>query len=258
MKASPAPVDGGPPDYDGLARTYRALEYLAFGRSLEAARFCFLERLQRRKRILLLADGDVRCLARALRLHPQLEATCVDASAAMLRRAAGRLSGQETARARLIHADARVYDPPPGTFDAVVTHFFLDGFTDQDVRRIVARVAPSLHPMAPWLIADFALPDRAPARWRARVWLLFLYGFFRWQTGLRVGHLPEIGPAMAEAGFDRLAFRDFQGGMIRSSIFAFRGTGSRPPEGSVNAAGETAPPARASPQTPGFESRAAG
>ena len=36
-------------DFDRLARPYRALEYLAFGRALETARFRFLDRLRYRR-----------------------------------------------------------------------------------------------------------------------------------------------------------------------------------------------------------------
>lgn len=209
----------GPPDYDGLARVYRALELLAFGRDLETARFCFLDRLRDCGQLLVLGEGDGRCLARTLRRQPQLEATCVDASAAMLGRAAGRLGPAEQARVRFVQADVRDFRPAAGAFDGMMTHFFLDGFTDAEVAGIVARVVPALRPAALWLTADFALPERGPGRWRAHAWLAVLYAFFRWRTGLRVRRLPEIEGALAAAGFERVANRELQWGLIRTSVF---------------------------------------
>jgi len=208
----------GPPDYDGLARVYRALEFLAFGRDLEAARFCFLDRLRDCGQLLVLGEGDGRCLARTLRRQPQLKVTCVDASAAMLRRAAGRLDPAEQARVRFVQADVRDLRPAAGAFDGVMTCFFLDGFTDAEVAGIVSRVVPALRPAALWLTADFALPERGLGRWRARVWLAVLYAFFRWRTGLRVRRLPEIEAALAAAGFGRVANRELQWGLIRTSV----------------------------------------
>jgi Methyltransferase domain len=224
MKTTPLRANPPAPDYDGLARIYRALEYLAFGRSLEAARFCFLDRLQDCAHLLVLGEGDGRCLARTLRLMPHLRVTCVDASAAMLRRAAGRLGAEEAARVRFVQADARAFRAPPGIYDAIMTLFFLDGFTDEEVGGIIAGIRPSLRPGARWLTADFALPARTLPRWRAHLWLAVLYAFFRWETGLQVRRLPDIDSLLESAGFRREATRGFQGGLLRSSVF--RGPGS--------------------------------
>jgi len=222
VKDPQAHTAGPPPDYDPLARVYRALEFLAFGRDLETARFCFLDRLEGCAHLLVLGEGDGRCLAQTLRRQPRLEVTCVDASVAMLRRAASRLSPAEQARVRFIQADARGFHPPAGAFDGVITDFFLDGFTDGEVTGIIARVMPALRPAALWLTADFALPDRGPARWRAHIWLAVLYAFFRWRTGLQVRRLPEIETALAAAGFERVAGRELQWGLIRSAVFRRR------------------------------------
>ena len=62
--------------FDRLARSYRTLELLAFGRDLERARFAWLPALADRKSILVLGEGDGRCLARLAALAPAARIHC--------------------------------------------------------------------------------------------------------------------------------------------------------------------------------------
>ena len=211
------------PDFDGLARAYRGLEFLAFGRDLERARFCLLDRLRDCRDILILGEGDGRCLAQLVRAAPAARIRCVDASGAMLARAAARLT-DPAARARVAfdRADALSLPLPAARYDAVVTLFFLDCLLPDQVAALVGRVQASLRPGARWLWADFAWPRRGWRLWRARATLRVLYTFFRWRTGLPARALPPAEEILERAGFAREAEREFQGGFIRSALFRER------------------------------------
>ena len=78
-------------NFDGLAKIYRLLEWLAFGQILETARFSHLDALKGCRRVLILGEGDGRFLARLIRQYPDLTVVCIDRSRTMLARAAGRL-----------------------------------------------------------------------------------------------------------------------------------------------------------------------
>lgn len=205
--------------FDRLARVYRWLEVVAFGGSLAGARVRFLDRLAGRRRILIFGEGDGRCLARLVRVAPEARITCVDASGAMLARAAGRLETSQRARVEFVQADAQDVALPSAAFDAVITLFFLDCFTDATVRRLVARTAAALEPGALWLFADFALPARGWRRVRAQIWVGFLYAFFRWETGIEARRLPDMTGAINAAGFRIEADDTRQLGLLRSAVF---------------------------------------
>jgi ubiquinone/menaquinone biosynthesis C-methylase UbiE len=216
------------PGFDRLASVYRALEFIAFGRDLERARFEHLGRLSGCRSILLLGEGDGRCVERLAQLAPEARITCVDSSPGMIARAARRLKGPSASRVEFICADALSYAPEPGAFDAVATLFFLDCFTAPQVESIVDRIRPAMRPGAPWLFADFAVPARGPARWRARAWLAVLYFFFRVGAGLRVSELPPSEEILVSAGWKPAEVRVLQRGMIRSVLLASAGpTGAR-------------------------------
>jgi ubiquinone/menaquinone biosynthesis C-methylase UbiE len=213
-------VTGDPTGFDRLARGYRLLEVVAFGRDLERARFAFLGELAHASDILLLGEGDGRCAERLAAIAPAARILCVDSSPGMIRRAAARLRSSATAsRVTFLCADLRSYAPPREAFDAVATLFVLDCFSDGEVAGIVGRVAPSLRPGARWLFADFVMPLRGWPRLRARVWLYVLYAFFRLGAGLGVRSLPASEDILGGALGPRAETAEFQLGMIRSAVY---------------------------------------
>jgi ubiquinone/menaquinone biosynthesis C-methylase UbiE len=213
-----------PPSFDRLARIYRPLEYGAFGHDLERARFCFLEKLRDCRDILVLGEGDGRCLKKLVRAAPDAHIDCLDLSPAMLARAEARLPAEARTRVTFRQADLLNAILPDKTYDAVVTLIFLDCFTAEQTADIVHRIAASLRPGARWLWADFVLPPRGLARLRARVWLAVLYAFFQWQTTLSARVLPPAEELIAAEGFVREAEQIFQWGLVRSVVFSQPGS----------------------------------
>jgi SAM-dependent methyltransferase len=214
-------MNGEGTGFDRLSRCYRALEFAAFGRDLERARFEFLDRLASSRDVLLLGEGDGRCAARLASLAPVARIRCVDSSRTMIERASRRVAGSGAGhRVSFECSDALLLAPEPGSFDAVATFFFLDCFNEARVESIVARMGAALRPGAVWLFADFVVPARGIARLRACAWLRILYCFFRFATGLRASALPPSEEVLARAGWARIACRDFQRGMIRSAVYA--------------------------------------
>ena len=207
--------------FDRLAGIYGGLERLAFGRDLERARFCWLERLNGCRSILILGEGDGRCLECLVRVAPVAHIHCVDASAAMLTRAARRIAGTEAeSRVRFEQADAFSVPLAPGAYDAVLTFFFLDCFPTGRVEELIGRIGPSMAPDALWLFADFVVPAQGVRRLRARIWLAVLYGFFRWQTKLAARALPDSEGALRAAGWVVEAQGEFNRRFVRSAVYA--------------------------------------
>ena len=208
--------------FDRLVGLYCPLEYLAFGRDLEQARFVHLDWLRESRSILVLGEGDGRCLERLVSAAPLAHIDCLDLSSAMLARAARRLAGQKAVeRVTFQQADLLTADLPPAQYDAVVTFFFLDCFTAAQTEAVMTRIRASLRPGALWLWADFALPVNGWARWRARIWLAGLYAYFRWQTGLAARELPPVTRNFSENGFVMLADHGLQWGLVRSQVWLF-------------------------------------
>lgn len=213
----PGPLPPG--GFDRVARVYHALERLAFGSTLERARFAHLTALTGCRDVLVLGDGDGRCVARVASMLPEARIRCVDGSAGMLARLQARLTPSDRARISCEQADIRTVALPARSYDAVLTMFVLDCLTDEEVARLAPRVAAALRPGGQWLFADFSIPARGWRRLRARLWVALLYAFFRWTAGLAVSSLPASEAHIREAGLTPGSTLTFQQGLIRSVLF---------------------------------------
>jgi SAM-dependent methyltransferase len=191
-----------PARFDRLARMYRWMEYFSFGPYLQQCRSLRIHEMVCCRSALVCGDGDGRFLAELMRNAPKIRAAAVDASSQMLLRGARRLPPE--AKVRLLHADMLVCDPaefPEAPFDLVVSHFFLDCFSDAEIAALLPRVNAAVDKAALWVISDFAIPQRGPARLLGTWIVRGLYLAFGLLTGLKTRRLPDHARVMHKAGW---------------------------------------------------------
>ncbi len=189
---------------DPLARIYSSLEYLAFARQLERQRFLFLDEALDTKRALLLGEGDGRFVSELATRNHNVEIDCVEKSAKMIEVAQRRLRDANIPfpdRVRFHRRDARLGFKGQHAYDLVVSHFFLDCFSDADSNQIISSVRGLCKPGAKWLIAEFQQPARGWRKWYARCWLALMYWFFRITTQLSTRQLPQYHSTLSAEGF---------------------------------------------------------
>lgn len=187
-------------NFDRLAQAYRWMEALTFGPQLMRTRCALLDELRGCRNALVMGDGDGRFTAQLLAANPGIVIDAVDASGAMLA-ALRSNAGRHGYRVRTYLADARDWQPPRTDYDLIVTHFFLDCLTNDEVCALATRVHNAATPDALWIISEFAIPRSVFGAVVARPLVALLYRAFGVLTGLRVRHLPEHRSALANAGF---------------------------------------------------------
>jgi len=207
------------PNFDHIARPYRWLEYLTLGTALQNCRTHYLPQLLDRHRALVLGDGDGRFLAQLLTQNPHLHADAVDTSATMLQLLRQRCETVPHAETRLhIHQTNALTLPLQGSYDLIVTHFFLDCLTQPELNTLITRVAEHASPGALWVISDFQIPT-GPMHLPARLLVRNLYLAFRVLTGLRTTHLPDHATPLTQAGFTRIASQPRLAGLLTAEIW---------------------------------------
>jgi len=206
--------------FDRLARPYRWLEYLSFGPLLQRTRTHWLRAIDDRRNALVLGDGDGRFTAVMLTEHPRMHAHAVDVSAAMLRLLRDRCK-KESNRIVTEQADLRVWAPEADEerYDLIVTHFFLDCLTSEEVANLAERLAPAVTPEAVWLVSEFAIPPTLYGRWIGAPIVAALYRAFGLLTGLRVRSLPDHLAALQHAGWQLDAVHYHAGGLLTSQLW---------------------------------------
>ena len=206
------------PDFGRLAGIYRWMELASFGPWLQRCRCAFLDELRGCRNALVLGDGDGRFTERLLRANAEVRIDAVDASEAMLL-ALVRRAGADAGRVRPHCADIRGWAPDGGPYDLVVSHFFLDCLTTEEVRALAGRVRGAVGPEAIWVVSDFAVPKGLFGRLVARPVVWGLYWAFGLLTGLRVRRLPEHGEALQRCGFRLEQRRDWIWGLLVSEVW---------------------------------------
>lgn len=206
--------------FDPIAKVYVIIERLTFGSLLEKTRLHYLPALTHSKNALVLGDGDGRFLARLLAENSDLCATAVDSSASMLRLLRRRCEASvPDVQQRLctVHSDVLAFHTME-KYDLVVTHFFLDCFSDADLKLVMQAINPSVDIEALWVFSDFRVPQGALA-FPARFLIRGLYFAFRVLTGLHVTQLPDHERLLALSGFSRIAFHHRFGGILTSELW---------------------------------------
>jgi ubiquinone/menaquinone biosynthesis C-methylase UbiE len=207
--------------FERLAPHYTWMEVVLAGGRLQRCRLAWLETLAGCESILIAGVGHGHFLQRCVQRFPRAHITSVDASAGMLRRARHRTqaAGARMAQLSFIHAALPEWKPPMDTFDAVVTHFFLDCFASKELGAVVRTLSRAARPKARWLISDFAVPAYGVARQRARVIHALMYAFFRRVADVRACAVTDPGALLQTEGFALTGRKSAEWGLLHADCW---------------------------------------
>jgi cyclopropane fatty-acyl-phospholipid synthase-like methyltransferase len=157
-----------------------------------------------------------------LRANSGVRVDFVDVSPKMVELAERRITAMGRAfgsRVRFHVADLRTFEPPQSPYDLVVTHFFLDCFTDSEVSDLATQLASWTTPQGQWIVSEFQeASGRFGGLWTKLV-VRALYAAFRISANLRVTRLPRYEQALGGTGFRLQGREQALGGLLRSSVW---------------------------------------
>jgi ubiquinone/menaquinone biosynthesis C-methylase UbiE len=187
-------------NFDAVAPWYRTLETIAFGNALQRARVACLGEIGSPRRALIVGEGNGRFLRDLLRARPAIKVDCIDASERMLKLAQQRI-GHHANRVSFLRRDISSWTPTDGQYDLIVTHFFLDCLSKDQLGEVVGKLSRLAAADATWLLADFCIPDGGFARIHARAWIATMYRFFRSVAGIEARDLVDPSSFLRAEGF---------------------------------------------------------
>ncbi len=149
------------------------------------------------------------------RTNATIKIDAADSSATMLR-ALLRRAGRDAERVRSSCMDAREWQPQDAIYDLVVTHFFLDCLSAEEIETLAEHVRGAASPAARWVVSEFAIPHGWFGRLVAAPLVWVLYRAFGLLTGLSIRSLPDYVAALQKAGFTLQARRSWLNGLLVS------------------------------------------
>jgi ubiquinone/menaquinone biosynthesis C-methylase UbiE len=100
-------------------------------------------------------------------------------------------------------------------FDAVITNFFLDLFSDS-LQQVIQKIKISLGREAVWIVTDFV--DRG--KFWHRLMLSVMYRFFRVTTGIEATRLPDYEKQLLGSAIKKSKEKFFFGSFINSAVYS--------------------------------------
>jgi ubiquinone/menaquinone biosynthesis C-methylase UbiE len=207
--------------FDRVADVYWLLEKLTFRNVLQRARTFGIDQISDPKRALVAGDGDGRFLETLMRVHRNLQVDSIDSSERMLELARLRLQRslpQALERVRFHRWDIGDAVLSNG-YDLIVTHFFLDCFEGDELKKIVRKISGVALPDCVWLLADFAIPDGGWREQYAKAWIAMMYRFFRLTTDISATWLSDPTCLLQQLGFELWRQKRWHAGMVKSEIW---------------------------------------
>ncbi len=208
-------------NFDRIAPWYSAIEKLTAGGLVQKCRLRHVARLNGAKRVLILGEGTGLFLVELLRLNTTVRVEVVESSREMIRITRQRIeeSDLDAMRVRFINKDVRDWMPETKVYDGIVTHFFFDCFTADELTKLVPAIASGAGERCEWLFSDFSVPERGLTRIRAKVIHEAMYLFFRMTTNLSACALHDPSALLTESGFALAEREEKSVGLLRCDVW---------------------------------------
>jgi len=196
--------------YNVLAPVYDSLARLMLGKSIQQMQLQFLNRLASKNKLLILGGGTGWILPAINRINSKIEIDYVDLSPAMIRKAKER--GIDSARIRFIEGTEK--DIPGSNYDCVITNFYLDLFSEADLKEVANHIKNCVQSNSYWFVTDFA-----KSSFWSKVKLRCMYIFFWLTTGLKINQLPDWNQVLRSNGAKLLDEKTSKHGLIKSVVY---------------------------------------
>ena len=198
-------------DFNKVANVYDALVKLVFGKKLAIAQQTWLPEIQEGSRVLVMGGGTGKILEWLFETHNELNVVYVEAAEKMLEQTQKRQFPK--AQVELILGTES--DIPSGSYDYIITNFFLDVFKPQKLESICQQLHSVLKTGGHLICTDF----RETGKFRHQLTIALMHWFFRAVSGLESSKLQDLQAQLANTGFRLKDEKQYSGGLVFSGLY---------------------------------------
>jgi len=194
--------------YDWLSR-------LVFGGKLtDAQRYLLTVLIKPGMRVLVAGGGSGEIVEEISTLQPSgLIIDYAEASSVMLAKARKRNAGKN--EVNYIHNRVEKIAFGARKYDAILTPFLFDNFTDATARKVFSVMDAVLKPDGLWLYCDFRHTDNRRHKWLLKT----MYAFFRICCNVEAAKLPDMDDCFLSYYYHPVMEATFMDGFILSAVY---------------------------------------
>lgn len=198
-------------NFNFIAPVYDALVKLVFGNKLKRAQCHFLHLIPQNTNVLILGGGTGWILDALFQTGFQGRVTYIEASTKMIKMTEKRL--QPSWNVTLICGNERAI--PQEFYDVIITNFFLDVFSANQLQANMIQLSDILLPKALWFCTDFK--HTQALKHKLIIWSMLR--FFRLTTQLEASQLLDFAIYFKALPLHRIEHSTFSNGLIFSSVY---------------------------------------
>ena len=198
-------------NFNLIAPVYDALAKLVFGNKLKRAQCHFLHLIPQDSNVLIVGGGTGWILDEIFKTGFRGSVTYLEASTKMIKMTEKRL--QPDWNVTLICGNERAI--PQEFYDAIITNFFLDVFSANQLKAIMVQLSDILLPNALWFCTDFKHTNSL--RHKLIIWSMLR--FFRLTTQLEASQLHDFAFYFNPLPVQCIVHSTFSNGLIFSSVY---------------------------------------
>ncbi|SDE44894.1 Methyltransferase domain-containing protein [Mucilaginibacter pineti] len=200
-------------NFNNSAWFYDRLSRLVYGKALVNAQLYLIGFIKPNSKILIVGGGTGWILEELTKLHPSgLNIVYVEVAADMM--AISRKRNTSDNHITFIQDAVENVNLQPD-FDAVITPFLFDNFTEQTLKTVFTHLHRSLKPGGQWLNADFQLTGK----WWQQFLLKSMFVFFRLICGIEASKLPGIESHFNLNGYGIIGEKTFYNDFIVARVY---------------------------------------
>ncbi len=203
-------------NYDSVAGYYDLLSRLVYGRAEVNAQVELLKRLSPGNHLLIVGGGTGWVLEELAKLFPMgMRIVYVESSEKMMQKAKKRRCGKNAVEFVSMPVEDWKSDE---AFDAILTGFFFDNFSEEHAAAILHALDPRLKKGGYWLNADFYCP-KGWRRWWQRFLLRSMYIMTRILCKVEADRLPDMEKLFWEATYKKLQTTYYYQQFIQAVVY---------------------------------------
>ncbi len=178
-------------NFNSIAFFYDPLSRLVYGKSIRNAQIHLLSFIPPEANVLIIGGGTGWIIDEVTKIHSSgLRITYVDNSSKMIERSRKRKTGRN--QFTFVEATIEELLLEPKQYDAVLTPFVFDVFSQSTAKEVFFKLEQSLKSGGLWLYCDFQLTSTSKYWQKALIKLM--YRFFRTTCKIEATKLPVISP----------------------------------------------------------------
>lgn len=199
-------------NFNLIAPVYDKLGRLIFGNNLIDSQKVMLKHLKEGNHILILGGGSGEILNELDKLKIHLSISYVELSSEMMRRAQARQPFNNL-EVNFINQNVQSIDLPKA--DIVITNYFLDVFTLNNLSLIMGKIDQALEASGIWLCTDF----RKTNSFFKNALIKLMYLFFKIFSQLEGTKLQDFEKQFKSLGYKKIDAKFYLGKMIESCAY---------------------------------------